>query len=99
MLAETNISGTQFCAHHHIEISFLHSLHDYGLIEIIIEEDDCFLHPEHLDTIEKLIRLHHDLHINMEGIDVIQNLLQRVEDMQGEISFLKNKLKLYENNS
>ena len=99
MVAETKISGTEFCAHHHIEISFLHSLHDYGLIEITIEEDDCFLDPEELDAIEKMVRLHRDLHINMEGIDAIQNLLQRVEDMQREISVLKDKLKLYENAS
>ena len=66
-------------------------------MEIAIEEDDCFLHPEQLDAIEKIVRLHHDLRINMEGIDAIQHLLQRVENMQTEISFLKNKLRLYEN--
>ena len=90
------IPANDFCLHHHIEVSFLHSLHDYGFITIITTEDDVYLEAEQLELIEKLVRLHFDLHINLEGIDVVQHLLEKMEQLQAEMRQLKNKLQLYE---
>src|SRR6059058_3387521 len=90
------ISAKAFCTHHHIEISFLYSLNDYGLIDITTAEEDFLLSQEQLESLEKMVRLHYDLHINLEGIDAIYHLLQRVEDMQREMSALHNRLRLYE---
>jgi len=42
------------------------------------------------------MRLHFDLHINLEGLDAVYHLLQRVENLQSEITSLNNKLRLYE---
>src|SRR4051812_36398825 len=96
MEERTLISAKEFCNHYQIEISFIHSLHDYGLIEGTTSDEDYLLPQEQLDALEKMVRLHYDLHINLEGIDAIYHLLQRVEDMQREMSLLRNRLRLYE---
>lgn len=90
------ISAKAFCTHHHIEISFLHSLHDYGLIDITASEEDYLLPQDQLEALEKMVRMHFDLNINLEGIDAIYHLLKRVENMQREVSLLRNRLRLYE---
>jgi hypothetical protein len=38
------------------------------------------------------------LNINSEGADAIINLLKRIENMQNEITVLRNKLSFYEEN-
>ena len=97
MPEKTLISAKAFCTHHHIEVSFIHSLHDIGLIDVTSAEEDYLLPQEQLEALEKMVRLHYDLNINLEGIDAIYHLLQRVEDMQREMSSLRNRLRLYEN--
>lgn len=90
------IPAGDFCHHHQIEISFLYSLENFGLISMTTRDDMVFLDTEQLLELEKIIRLHFDLDINLEGIDVINHLLKRMEEMQGELSQLKNRLRLYE---
>ena len=85
-----------FCANHEIEFSFLNSLHEFGLIEVIIHENQKYLHQEQLKEVEKMMRMHYDLDINMEGIDVISHLLKRVTSLQKELIETQNKLRLYE---
>ena len=43
-----------------------------------------------------MIRMHYELDINLEGIDAISNLLERVEEMQHEMTRLQNRLRFYE---
>jgi hypothetical protein len=86
-----------FCANHEIEFSFLNSLHEFGLIEVIIHENQKYLHQEQLKEVEKMMRMHDDLDINMEGIDVISHLLKRIHHLQDELRITQNKLRLYEN--
>lgn len=87
-----------FCREHGVEISFISSLQEFGLIEVTrINEAEC-IPLSQLVKAEKLLRLHNDLEINLEGIDVITHLLQRVKAMQDEIRELKNRLRLYEGN-
>nr|WP_294787372.1 chaperone modulator CbpM [uncultured Flavobacterium sp.] len=86
----------QFCLYHEIENSFITELHNYGLIQIILEENDEFLEPEQLPTVEKMIRMHYDLKINLEGIDAIANLLSKIESLQQNINTMQNRLRLYE---
>jgi hypothetical protein len=85
-----------FCANHEIEFSFIDCLHQFGLIEVIIHEDNKYLHQEQLNDVEKMMRMHYDLDINMEGIDVISHLLKRMNSLQKELIETKNKLRLYE---
>ena len=90
------IPVTEFCASHHIELSFIDSLQSYGLIELSVMEENRFIPAVALVKLEQLVRMHFDLDINLEGMDAIFHLLDRVQNMQTEISLLKNKLRLYE---
>ena len=93
---ENLISTTEFCVNHQIEISFISSLQQYGLIEIITVQENTFIDSNELHKLEKFLRLYYDMDINLEGIEAITNILQRVNDMQDEITELKNRLRLYE---
>ncbi len=92
------ISAEEFCINHKIEISFISSLHEYGLVEVTTIEEESFFNINQLQKIEKILRLYHDLDINIEGIEAITHLLNRMNDMQDEITTLKNRLSLYEDN-
>ena len=84
----------EFCASHHVEISFIRSLEEHGLIETIIVNETLCVPGNELSKLEQIVRLH-QLNINSEGIDAIINLLQRIENMQAEINELRNKLDFY----
>ena len=90
------IIADEFCASHHLEISFIHSLKDHGMIEAIFVDQALCIHAEELPRLEQIVRLHRDLDINLEGIEVINDLLQRIEEMQVEISRLRKRLDLFE---
>jgi len=86
----------QFCTQYEIPVTFINSLHEYELIEIIVTENKNYLKEAQIEKIEKMIRLHYDLEINLEGIHVIDNLLDRLENLQSQITMLNNRLKFYE---
>jgi hypothetical protein len=90
------IPVNQFCASHNIEISFISSLQEAGLIEITSLEEIHYIHESRLNELEKIIRLYYDLDINLEGIETVINLLHRLDDMQNEINLLRNRLRFYE---
>jgi chaperone modulatory protein CbpM len=90
------IPANEFCASHHIEISFINSLQDAGLIEITIIKEAEYIHESQLNELEKIVRLYYEMDINLEGIETVIHLLQRINDMQDEITLLKNRLRLYE---
>lgn len=90
------ISIQQFCTQYEIPVTFINALHEYELIEIIVTKDKNYLKEAQIDKIEKMIRLHYDLEINLEGIHVIDHLLDRLENLQIQITTLNNKLKFYE---
>jgi hypothetical protein len=96
MQDEDLILTVEFCRHYQVEPSFLHSLGEYGLIELREVESQEYIHKDALIELEKFIRLHYDLNINMEGLDAIEHLLQRVKDMQQELTLLRNRLRIYE---
>lgn len=96
MQKEDLIKAEEFCRIHHVEISFIHSLEEHGLLETTVIEQTEYVSAEHLQNLEKLIRIHFDLGINIEGIDAINHLLEKVQDMQHEITILRNRLNFYE---
>jgi hypothetical protein len=85
----------EFCASHHVEISFVQSLEEHGLIETVIVDQSICVYANELPKLERIIRLHQELNINPEGIDVINELLKKLEDMHHEITTLKNRLDFY----
>jgi hypothetical protein len=96
MQTEQFIQVDTFCVSHNIEFSFLHALHENGLIEITTREEQIFIPESNLELTEKLIRLHNDLHINLEGVEVVTYLLAQLKQQQHEIISLQNKLRFYE---
>ncbi len=89
------IAADEFCIHHNIELSFIYSLKDSGLVEIINKEEKVFVHADHLKQLEQLVHLY-EMDINVEGIEAISYLLQRMNDMQQQIIQLNNRLSRYE---
>jgi hypothetical protein len=98
MRTENLVAVDAFCASHNIEISFISSLQQKGLIEIITKEQTFFIETEQLPQVEKFIRFYYDLDINIEGIETISHMLERIRSMQDEIIALRNRLRLYELN-
>ncbi|MCX6253863.1 MAG: chaperone modulator CbpM [Bacteroidia bacterium] len=92
------IAVDEFCANHNIEISFINSLQQTGLIEITTIKESGFIDTNQLPQLEKIVRLYYELDINLEGIETINYLLQRISSMQDEIIALRNRLRLYEMN-
>lgn len=86
----------EFCAMHNVEISFIRSLQENGLIRITNVEEKGFIDTDQLGEVEKYILFYYDLEINIGGIETITHLLQRIKEMQEEITTLKNRLLLYD---
>ncbi|MDP3445855.1 MAG: chaperone modulator CbpM, partial [Ignavibacteria bacterium] len=98
MQTEYLVDVEKFCASHNIEISFISTLQQNGLIEITTIEQTGFIEAEQLSQVEKFIRLYYELDINIEGIETISHMLERINSMQEEIIALRNRLRLYELN-
>ena len=96
MQKEKLIALDEFCISHNIEVSFISSLQQTGLIEISTIEERGFFEVSQLQNLEKFLRFYYDLDINMEGIETITHLLKRINSMQDEINSLRNRLRLYE---
>lgn len=98
MQKEKLIDINEFCVHHNIEVSFVSSLQQNGLLEITTIKENKFIDIDNLKHLEKIVRFYFDMDINLEGIETITHLLQRINAMQDEIILLRNRLRLYETN-
>ena len=99
MNRENLVSVKQICSHYKVEFTFIESLQDSGLVEIITIEEDAYVPHETIPDLEKMLRLYLDLNLNVEGIDVVNHLLRKITLMQDEIRHLKNKLAFYRDNT
>ena len=97
MLTEEMISANEFCTYHNIDLSFIISLNNSGLINISTVEEKIFVSESELSKVEKLVRLYYEMDINLEGIETITYLLQRLNEMQEQVVQLNNRLRMYEN--
>lgn len=93
---EQMIPASEFCVYHNIELSFIYSLNDSGLIDITVIKEEIFVPASQLKQLEQLMRLKQEMDINIEGIESITYLLQRIRDMQQHIVELNNKLAFYQ---
>ncbi len=85
------------CSHYNIEISFVDALHNFGLIQIELVDENQFIHQDRIGDLEKIIRLHNELNMNLESIDIVFNLLEKERALQQELNMLRTRLMLYEN--
>ncbi len=90
------IAVDEFCESNDIEISFVNSLEENGLIEITKIEETSFFNFEQLQELDRYIRFYYELNINLEGIDAIKHLFRRVNEMCDKIASLQNRICLYE---
>ena len=95
MQTEHLIPANDFCESHHIEISFIHSLQESGLVELVTVQEKRYLQEAQLLQLEKIIRLL-QMDINLEGIETITHLLEQMNAMKQEITDLKNRLRFYD---
>ncbi|MBK7713358.1 MAG: chaperone modulator CbpM [Bacteroidales bacterium] len=96
MRTDRLIAIDEFCYNHNIEISFINSLDQSGLIEVTVIGKALFITEEQLHQLEKIVRFHYELDINLEGIETINHLLQRMAFLQNENLTLRNRLRIYE---
>lgn len=87
---------SDFCIYHHIEIGFVNDLERQGLIELIVVQDTPYIQPGQLARLEKFARLHQELAIHTDDMDVVVDLLDRIEDLQKQVTHLQNRLAFYE---
>ena len=90
------IAVDEFCVNHHIEVSFISSLQQTGLIEITTINESGFIDAVQLRLLEQFVNFYYELDINLEGIETITHLLKQIDDNQFEILQLNNRLRLYE---
>lgn len=93
---ENMVPASEFCMYHNIELSFIYSLKESGLIDIANIEEKIFVPINQLKHLEHLMRLNQEMDINVEGIETITYLLQRIRDMQLQILAINNRLSFYE---
>jgi hypothetical protein len=93
------VSVYSFCVNHKIELTFIESLQQYGLVELTTIEEQTYFSEYQLEEVEKFVRLHYDLDINLEGIEAISHLLEKIKTMQDHTIQLQNRLSLYENHN
>lgn len=86
------ITIESFCEYHRIEVSFIRSLEESGLITVSRSGKTTFIHFDEMPRVEKFVRMHYDLNINVEGLETIDYLLQKMEMMQKELNRLRNRL-------
>lgn len=86
----------EICKHYAVSYNFMQSLIEIGLIEVIVINEEHYIHHDFLPQLEQFICFHVDLEINLEGIDVIARLLKKVKDLKLENRHLKNQLQALE---
>ncbi|WP_183565010.1 chaperone modulator CbpM [Mucilaginibacter sp. SP1R1] len=90
------ITASDFCLYHNVEHNFINLLQEAGLVEVSIINQTIFIPEKELQKLEKLTNLH-QLDINVAGIEAITHLLNQVEKIQEDMRSLRNRLRLYEN--
>lgn len=84
-----------YCSTTQVEITFLESLIESGLVQLTVEEERRYIPAGQLSQVDRLVRLHDDLGINVEGIEAIEHLLARIQRMQEEMQALRNRMRRF----
>jgi chaperone modulatory protein CbpM len=90
------IAASAFCSSHEIDVSFITSLSQSGLIETTVRDEGLFFNEDQLPELERMVRFYYEMDINLQGIETIQHLLFQIGQMQEEMKELKTRLHIYE---
>lgn len=90
------IAVMEFCMYHNAEESFVVSLYDSGLIELVVVEGKQFIPVSQINSLEKYFHMYYDLDINLAGIETITYLQKRMEELNDELVRVRNRLRFYE---
>lgn len=90
------ISVSDYCEKLSLDITFIQTLHDFGLVHLAGEGSGLSIPFDELDRLEQMIRLHNDLQINLEGLQAVAHLLEKIQLLEQEICLLKNRLRMFE---
>src|ERR1700678_3668525 len=93
MSSEELISAGDFCTFYQVDLSFIQTLHDSGLIGITVMDGAAYLPAGELPALEKFVRWHYELSINPEGIEALSHVLQRMHRLIEENQVLRNRLR------
>lgn len=96
MNLEEFIATDDLCVKYKVEYTFISSLNESGLLEVVKIEQREYVHYDKVSEFEKMRRLHYDLDINLEGLEAIHHLLKQVKKLQKRNVQLQNRLNLYE---
>lgn len=80
-----------YCKNCSVEMNFIHSLEEEGLIITQIQDNMEYVHSSQLGNLETFSRLYYDLSVNVEGIDIINNLLTKMQQMERELTVLRRQ--------
>ncbi len=95
-MQDDKITMEEYAQQSHTDIHFINQLTEYGLIEIVIQQQAHYIPSHQLPLLEKYARMHYELDINMEGIEAISHLLHRLEKLQNEMEGMRRRLRLFE---
>ena len=84
-----------FCISHQIEIQWIKSLEDFGLVKIVTKKDLLYIPENELKKLERILVFNRELDINLEGIEAIFQLLSRLEKVQERVLLLENQLQKF----
>lgn len=90
------ITITEYCIHHHTEVSFIDALEQSGLIHIVEQEEERYIDYDQLEQLESYTRWYNDLDINVAGIETVHYLLQKIRNLQQQVHRLEERLARYE---
>jgi chaperone modulatory protein CbpM len=96
MSSEELISAGDFCTFYQVDLSFIQTLHDSGLIGITVMDGAAYLPAGELPALEKFVRWHYELSINPEGIEALSHVLQRMNRLMDENRALRGRLRRLE---
>jgi chaperone modulatory protein CbpM len=81
---QERISREDVVKHYNIEVHFLDSLEEFGLLKTFEENDVKYIYFEELANLERFANWHYDLEVNLPGLEIIHNLLNKIDNLLRE---------------
>lgn len=89
------ISCEEYIHLYNVELNFLESLEESGLLYLETDDDVKYIFYDDLARVERLSRWHYDLDVNIPGLEVIEELLRKMENLRTENLRLQQELRFH----